>query len=85
MANQSNLFTAIVAETEGTGCPDWLYATGRGVGISTSPQEALALAKRNASDALSTKWVERGNPMGGCQVLYDVSLYKGGKLISQRF
>lgn len=85
MSRQSNLFTAVVIDSEGTGCPDWLYASGRGTAMSESPQEAIALAKRRASDELSTKWIERGNPYGGCQVMYEVSLYKGGKLISQRF
>lgn len=85
MAHQSNLFTAEVSETEGTGCPDWLYASGKGVAMSTSPKEALALAKQRARDAITAKWVMMGNPYGGCQVLYEVALYKGGKLISQRF
>jgi hypothetical protein len=85
MANQSNLFTAFVMDSEGTGCPDWLYATGRGTAISTSPKKAIALAKRRASEALCARWEEQGNPMGGCQVLYEVTLYKGSKLISQRF
>lgn len=85
MPRQSSLFTAIVTETEGTGCPDWLYASGSGVGISPSPRTAIATAKAKASAALCAKWEERGNPFGGCQVLFEVSLYKGGKLISQRF
>lgn len=85
MKNLSNLFVAVVSETEGTGCPDWLYATGRGVGISTSPREAMAMAKRRASADMDAKWEAQENPYGGCSVLSEITLRKGGKLISHRF
>ena len=85
MTRQSNLFTAIVTETEGTGYPDFLYAYGRGTGISTSPSKALAIAKSRANASLSAQWEEQNNPHGGCSVLSETSLYKGGKLIFERF
>jgi tartrate dehydratase alpha subunit/fumarate hydratase class I-like protein len=84
MINLSNLFVATVSEYEGTGCPEFLYASGHGVGISKSPREATEMAKRRASAALDARWEEQGNPYGGCPVLSEITLRKGGKLISHQ-